>query len=66
MTELTILGLVDVLPKLGSEDVEIYGEGRKIRLKSEFTQWLRTDEFKELRGGFVPDSTDIDTEEEPD
>jgi DNA-binding IclR family transcriptional regulator len=66
MTELTILGLVDMHPKLGTEDVIEYNEEKKIRLKPEFLDWLRTDEFKQLRGGFVPatdDTDDTDDEE---
>jgi hypothetical protein len=66
MTELTILGLVDMHPKLGTEDVIEYNEEKKIRLKPEFLDWLRTDKFKQLRGGFVPatdDTDDTDDEE---
>jgi hypothetical protein len=63
MTELTVLGIVDVVPKLGNEDADVYDEGKKIRLKSEFMDWLRTDEFKQLRGGFVPATDDTDDEE---
>ena len=34
----------------------------KVKLKDEFLDWLKTDEFKELRAGFVPDDTDTDTD----
>jgi hypothetical protein len=54
MTELTILGLVDSDPKLGTEDnVEHSGLERKIRLKRRFS-WFKSGEFKQLRDGFVP------------
>jgi hypothetical protein len=55
MIELTILGLVDMYPKLGTEDQEQHqGVEKKITLKPEFKEWLDTQEFKELRKGFVP------------
>ena len=54
MIELTLLGLVDIYPKLGTEDQEQHqGVEKKITLKPEF-MWLDTQEFKELRRGFVP------------
>jgi hypothetical protein len=62
MIELTILGLVDMWPKLGTEEEALYSEGMKVKLKDEFLDWLNTDEFRELRAGFVPDDTDTDTD----
>lgn len=54
MIELTVLGLVDIYPKLGTEDQEQHqGVEKKITLKPEF-MWLDTQEFKELRRRFVP------------
>jgi Mn-dependent DtxR family transcriptional regulator len=54
MTELTILGLVDMYPRLGTEDNdEHYNEEKKIVLKDEFKTWLNKDEFKKLRKGIV-------------
>ena len=65
MTELMILGLVDMHLKLGTEDnTEHANTEKKIRLKPEFTECLRTDEFEQLRGGFVPASDDEDEDEE--
>ena len=64
MTELTILGLVDMYPKLGTDDnIEHTNEEKKITLKPEFMEWLRTDEFKQLRGDFMNATDDTDDEE---
>jgi hypothetical protein len=64
MTELTILELVDVVPALGTEDnVEHTEVERKIRLKEVFG-WFRSDEFKQLRKGFVPTDNTEDMEGE--
>jgi Mn-dependent DtxR family transcriptional regulator len=52
MIELTILGLVDMYPKIGTEDnIEHTNEEKKIWLKDKFKSWLNTEEFKELRKG---------------
>ena len=55
MIELTLLGLVDIYPKLGTEDQEQHqGVEKKITLRQKFREWLDSKEFKELRKGFVP------------
>ena len=56
MTELTLLGLVEMTPRLGTEELaEEIGQNndpKKIRLKDSFLSWLKTEEFKKLRQGF--------------
>jgi hypothetical protein len=67
MIELAILGLVDIYPKLGMDDdpaVHPPNEEKKITLKSDFVKWLKTDEFKRLRGGFVPEAEAEDETED--
>ena len=55
MIELTLLGLVDIYPALGTEDQTQHKDVEKeITLKSEFREWLDTEEFKRLRKGFEP------------
>ena len=55
MIELTLLGLVDIYPQLGTEDQEQHkGIEKKITLRPKFREWLDSKEFKELRRGFVP------------
>jgi AAA lid domain len=55
MLELTLLGLVDIYPKIGTEDApEHQGAEKVITLKPQFMEWLDTEEFKTLRKGFVP------------
>jgi hypothetical protein len=54
MVELTILGLVDIFPKLGAEDnIEHANVEKKIWLKDKFKSWLNTEEFKKLRKGKI-------------
>jgi len=54
MTELTILGLVDMYPKIGTEDADMHiNEEKKIWLKDKFKDWLSTEEFKKLRKGEI-------------
>jgi hypothetical protein len=64
MIELIILGLIEMGPKLGTEDEALYSEGMKVKLKKEFLHWPSTDEFKG-RKGFVP-AADADTDAEAD
>jgi AAA lid domain len=55
MIELTLLGLVDIYPQLGTEEqAQHQGVEKKITLKPKFREWLGSKEFKELRRGFVP------------
>jgi hypothetical protein len=55
MIELTLLGLVDIYPELGTEEQEQHqGVEKKITLRPKFREWLDSKEFKELRRGFVP------------
>jgi hypothetical protein len=55
MIELTLLGLVDIYPEMGTEDQEQHqGVEKKITLRPKFREWLDSKEFKELRRGFVP------------
>jgi hypothetical protein len=57
MIELTLLGLVDMYPALGTEDQpQHHGVEKKITLKHEFREWLEAEDFENLRKGFV--STD--------
>jgi hypothetical protein len=52
MVELTILGLVDIYPRLGTEDnPEHASTEKKISLKNKFMKWLNMNEFKRLRNG---------------
>jgi hypothetical protein len=52
MLELTVLGLVDIYPALGTEEAEMHvGEEKRIWLKDKFKSWLSTEEFKKLRNG---------------
>jgi hypothetical protein len=50
--------------KVVKDNTEHANTEKKIRLKPEFTEWLRTDEFEQLRGGFVPASDNEDEDEE--
>jgi AAA lid domain len=62
MTELAILGLVDVSPALGTEDNEEHtGLERKIRLKERFS-WFKSEEFRQLREDFVQADNSEDME----
>ena len=55
MIEITLLGLVNIYPQLGTEDQEQHqGVEKKITLRPKFREWLDSKEFKELRKGFVP------------
>jgi hypothetical protein len=58
MTELALLGLVDMSPKLGTEhlaeETGQINDPKKITLKDSFMAWLKTDEFKALKQAFEP------------
>jgi hypothetical protein len=54
MLELTVLGLADIYPALGTDEAAMHvGEEKRIWLKDKFKSWLSTEEFKKLRNGEV-------------
>lgn len=57
MTELKVLGLVD----MKKENENHYNSTQLITLKKEF-EWFLSDEFKRLKGGFVPEKFDKEKE----
>jgi hypothetical protein len=58
MTELKVLGLVN----MKKEDEEIPNSILSIKLKEEF-DWFLSEEFKKLRGGFIPEKFETECKE---